>query len=204
MIHSSSQRGSNYEPASPDFVPGSVPEGVLAGKSLERFFSDDTRVPDTIGVPDVMRIPDVMSGFDQGEPSIMRLVEEVKGLEIKKGGREVGALDLSQERNELAETHDAIFGPMMERVKKAMEFLILKPAAWLGNCIKDHPFKTAVIVLAGFGLWYFGVPLTAGLSGFGEEGLRLTSELLTKLIAIDPSSIDLFRDLFTTGSYGVV
>mgnify|MGYP001596629257 CR=1 FL=1 len=129
-------------------------------------------------------------------PEIIRLAEEADRLREGHGDRQVETLNLDPEKRELTEAHESIFGSMLERVKDAMNFLVLQPAAWLGNLVKDHPFKTALIALAAFALWYYALPLSAGLSAFAEEGLHLTSQLLTKLIDIDPTSINVFTDLF--------
>lgn len=204
MTDFQSQRGtSGSEPDHLDNVSGEVESGVSVNTLGGSFKKASGGAPEIFVTEGVDREGFVPEG---AAPDILRLAEEVQGYEGEHGGSEakgslenlpLDSLDLSEERRELTESHNEVFRSLLGRVKKVMEFLVVKPAAWLGNCIKDHPFKTAILVLAGFGLWYFGVPLSAGLSGLGEEGLHLTEELLTQLIHIDHSQIDVFSDLFT-------
>ena len=126
---------------------------------------------------------------------IEMLIVELVRLREANGERKAEFPDLRLERQELSEKSESLLSKAMDRIKEAFDFLVVKPVKWLGEKIKEHPFRTALIALAAFALWYYSAPLSAGLSAIKEMGVGITSDLLGGAMAIDPSQINVFNEL---------
>ncbi len=125
------------------------------------------------------------------------LVEELKKLRAKEGPRPEEFPDLSLEQQRLAEKNDSIFERVADAIKGAFDYLVVRPAKWIGHQIVDHPVRSLLIALAAFALWYYSAPLSAGLSALKEKGIGITSSLLSESITIDPTQVDVYDKLMT-------
>ncbi len=135
-------------------------------------------------------------------------IDELKGLEnklLKRGEKlpEAQMPDISLERQELQESSESIWSKFGKSIEKAFEFLVVKPANYVWEKIKDHPMKTIMLACAAFAMWYFSAPLSAGISGIKEAGMKLTKNLFGKAISIDPTQINVIDDLFPQTETGV-
>ncbi|GEM_PF-3985136 len=123
------------------------------------------------------------------------LVLKLKQLREAKGELPPQMPDVSFERQQLADTSESIFEKMKNGLKEVFDFLVVKPANWIGRQIKEHPFRTVLIALAAFALWYYSAPLSAGLSAIKEKGMEMSSALLKETMNIDPTQVDVFDTL---------
>lgn len=138
---------------------------------------------------------ETLETFREPDADIEAMSARLRELRLERGDRTPEMPDLSLERQALAEKSEGIWKKTKEAVGKTFDFLVVKPVKWLGEQIKDHPIRTALIALAAFALWYYSTPLSAGLSGIKETGADITSELLEKTIDIDPTEINAFDDI---------
>ena len=123
------------------------------------------------------------------------LVKELKRLRAKEGPRPAEFPDLSLEQQRLAEKNESIFERVKDAIKGAFDFLVVRPAKWIGHQVVDHPVRTLCIALAAFALWYYSAPLSAGLSALKEKGIGITSSLLSDSLKIDPTQVDVYDKL---------
>ncbi|MBI2639059.1 hypothetical protein HYW83_05725 [Candidatus Peregrinibacteria bacterium] len=123
------------------------------------------------------------------------LIQRLKQLREAKGELPPQMPDLGLERQQLADTSESIFDKIGNTLKEVFNFLVVKPANWVGKQIKEHPFRTVLIALAAFALWYYSAPLAAGLSAIKEKGMEMTSALLKETVNIDPTQVDVFDTL---------
>lgn len=135
----------------------------------------------------------------QIEELIYRLTELRKERGEKLEAKEAFP-DLTLEKQQLADANESIFQQVKDAAEKVFDFLIVRPAKWIGRQIKEHPFRTALIALAAFALWYYSAPLSAGLSGIKEQGIAITSDLLGEGLNIDPTQVDIFDQLINTAN----
>ena len=123
------------------------------------------------------------------------LILKLKQLREAKGELPPHMPDLTLERKQLADTSESIFEKIRNGLKEVFDFLVVKPANWVGRQIKEHPFRTVLIALAAFALWYYSAPLSAGLSAIKEKGMEMASALLKETVNIDPTQVDVFDTL---------
>lgn len=123
------------------------------------------------------------------------LILKLKQLREVKGELPPQMPDLGLERQQLVDTSESIFEKIRNGLKEVFDFLVVKPANWVGKQIKEHPFRTVLIALAAFALWYYSAPLSAGLSAITEKGMEMSSALLKETMAIDPTQVDVFDTL---------
>lgn len=131
----------------------------------------------------------------EGEEDIHSLSRRLKLVRAEQGERAPEYPDLRLEEQQLAEKGETLLGHAKKAIADTFDFLVVKPAKWVGRQIKEHPLRTALIALAAFALWYYSAPLAAGLSGIKEEGVAVTSDLLGKAINIDPTQVTIFDQL---------
>lgn len=134
------------------------------------------------------------------DDEIVRISIRLRELRAEKGELPAQFPDLTLEKQKLSDESESILNKVWKGVKKAFDFLVVKPIKWIGRQIKEHPIRTILIALAAFALWYYSAPLSAGLSAIKEEGVAVTSELLEKSLAIDPTRIDVFDQLVKPGT----
>lgn len=145
--------------------------------------------------------------FEAMQPSaeeIETMIVYLNRLREAKGEKPREFPDLTLEKQELAEKNESIFTEALEIAKEAFKFLVVKPAKWVGEQIKEHPFRTLLIALAAFALWYYSAPLSAGLSALKEKGLEMTSALFGESVSIDPTQIDIFEQLISQAHGGPI
>lgn len=140
---------------------------------------------------------ETMETFQQPDADVEAMTRQLRDLRVEKGARNPEMPDLGLERQALAEKSEGLWQKTKDAAEKAFNFLVVKPVKWVGEQIKDHPIRTALIALAAFALWYYSAPLSAGLSGIKETGVDITSGLLEKAIDIDPTQVDVFDQLVT-------
>lgn len=125
------------------------------------------------------------------------LILKLRQLREAKGELAPEMPDVSFERQQLADTSESIFEKIKNGLKEVFDFLVVKPANWVGKQIKEHPFRTVLIALAAFALWYYSAPLSAGLSAIKEKGMEMSSALLKETMRIDPTQVDVFDTLMS-------
>lgn len=136
--------------------------------------------------------------MEQLQPSaeeIDALSRELLEMRKERGEKTPEMPDLTLEKKRLEDGNETLFESVKKAVKGAFDFLVVKPIKWIGNQIKEHPFRTALIALAAFAIWYYWYPLSAGLSGIKEEGIKIGSEVMEKSLDIDPTRINDFDRL---------
>lgn len=131
------------------------------------------------------------------DDEIEAMTRELEELRKTRGEKPREMPDLRLEKQELADKNESVYEKVKGALKKAFDFLVIKPVKWVGHQIKEHPIRTALIALAAFALWYYSAPLSAGLSGIKEAGIKATSDLMAQDLAIDPTQINVFDQLMS-------